>query len=105
MAVSYKINIQNQPRIAYEAVYRSEWPAQYQPECRARRAARRLILGWPRASIHRPSTLSKVGCVFIIPSSIQIDLLAIFTMSESTRRTPGRHDTLLDSGLRKMALG
>ena len=64
---SKMINIQNQPRMAYEAVYRREQPAQYQPECRARRAARRLILGWPRASIQRPSTPSEVGCVFIIP--------------------------------------
>ena len=46
------IHIQNQTRMSYEAVYRCERPAQYQPECRARRAARRLILGWPRASIY-----------------------------------------------------
>ena len=38
-------HIQNQPRMEYSAVYRREQPAQYQPECRARRAARRLILG------------------------------------------------------------
>ena len=62
-----EINIQNQPRIAYEAVYRREPAARYQPQSWARRAARRLISGWRRASIHRPSTPSKVGCVFIIP--------------------------------------
>ena len=49
---SYRVNIQNQTRMSYSAVYRRERPAQYQPECRARRATRRLILGWPRASIH-----------------------------------------------------
>ena len=39
------IHIQNQPRMAYEAMYRRERPAQYQPESWARSAARRLILG------------------------------------------------------------
>ena len=85
------VNIQNQPRMAYEALYRREWPDQYQPECRARRAARRLILVWPRASIHGPSRPSEVGCVFIIPSSILIYLFAIITLPKSTRRAPGRH--------------
>ena len=75
------IYIQNQTRMSYKAVYRHEQPAQYQPECRAHRAARRLILGWLRASIHQPSMTSEVGCVFIIPSSIQIDLFAIITLS------------------------
>ena len=44
--------IQNQPRMAYEAVYRREPAARYQPESWARRAARRLISGCPRAAIH-----------------------------------------------------
>ena len=44
--------IQNQPRMTYEAVYRREPAARYQPECRARRAARRLISGCRRASMH-----------------------------------------------------
>ena len=77
--------------MAYEAVYRRERPDQYQPECRARRAARRLILVWPQASIQGPSRPSEVGCVFIIPSSILIDLFAIITLPKSTRRAPGRH--------------
>ena len=66
----YAVYIQNQPGMEYKAKYRRERPAQYQPECRACRAARRLILGWPRAWIFVPSTTSEVGLVFIIPSSI-----------------------------------
>ena len=39
----------------------------------------------------RPRTASEVGCVFIIPSSILIDLFAIITLPKSTRRAPGHH--------------
>ena len=45
------IYIQNQPRMEYSAVYRRERPAQYQPECRARRVTK-VDIGRPRAAIY-----------------------------------------------------
>ena len=52
----------------------------------------------------RPRTSVEVCLVSIIPSSILIDSIAIFSMSESGRTAPVRHNTLHDSGLRKRVL-
>ena len=64
------VNIQNQPRVKNEVGYQHECRDQYQPECRARRAAQRLVLIPTRVLIPDTSASHEVGLVFIIPSSI-----------------------------------
>ena len=83
----YKTNREGSTR----SIINASVDPRYQPECRARRAARRLISGVDASVDGRPRTTIEVGCVFIIPSSILIDLFAIITLPKSTRRAPGRH--------------
>ena len=51
---------------------RAASPISPETECRAHRAARRLILDWPRAEIHCPSTTSEVGCIFCHTHSLHV---------------------------------